>query len=182
MGWLNLFSGKKSVNGASPRTSTARQAKVPQATARSQRRVLAVPLPATRAAGQSRSAASGTAVSKATALPSAPREVAKKSSAKAKSPSVAAKRPTKAAKAPHATGKARTSSGAKRGSKTVVSPTGNRISETATGTAIMTTLGGRKRFITKAKTPKGQKKTVHAYDQDALKKSSRKKPARKRKT
>lgn len=64
---------------------------------------------------------------------------------------------------------------AKPGSKTIVSPLGNRTSRTASGTDITMTTAGRKIFKKTESTGKGKVTKTYAYDQEELKRSRRKK-------
>ena len=184
MGWLDFFSGNKTDKLLPRRASTARHVAVqsPSTDTVAKRRVLGTQPPPSHTVGQSRSGSSGKTAPKAvTPLPtSSNRGTSSKKAAKA--PPIAAKLPATLAKASRAMGKAGEIASTKRGSKTVVSPTGNRTSKTASGTDIMTTREGRTHFITKKKTAKGQKKTVHSYDKDALKKTAGQRTGSKRKS
>ncbi len=173
MSWLDFFSGNRSGESASRRTSTPRREgeQTTSTNAGVKRRVLGIQPPAPRATGQPRPVSSGGTVPKAIVPPSALNSGNARSSGAAKAPRVTAKRTATTAKASRAVGKASANASTKRGSKTVVSPTGNRTSKTASGTDIMVTPEGRKRFIETAKTPKGRKKTVTSYDEGALKKA-----------
>lgn len=105
-----------------------------------------------------------------------------KTSQKTKLSSGTAKRPCTAEQELQSTAKAEPRPGSERASKTIVTPTGNRKSKTASGTEIIKTPNGRKLFKTKAKTPTGKKKTTYSYDASDMKTSARKKKRARKKS